>query len=150
MSPDRTQQKPTKRSVAVVVRQPDDPARVLTVLRPADDDELPSTWGLPAATLRPGESWRSAAARAGREKLGVTLRVGRTVGEDRTERESYVLRMRAFEAEIEDGEPEVPQPVRGVTRYRAWTWADADRLVPAARRGSLCSRIYLASVGREW
>lgn len=142
--------KPEKRSVAVVIRPPDEADRLLTVLRPEDDEDLPSTWGLPAASLRPGESWREAAVRAGRDKLGVELRVDDLVGEDRMERERYVLHMREYEAAIVEGAPEVDQPAEGVTRYQAWTWAGAERLEPAARRGSLCSRIYLRSRGREW
>lgn len=142
--------KPEKRSVAVVVREPDARDRILAVLRPEDDEDLPSSWGLPAASLRPGESWEEAARRAGREKLGVSLRVDGAVGEGRLEREDYVLRMRVFAAEIVEGEPEVPQPVEGVTRYRDWRWAPAERLVPAARAGSLCSRIYLRSRDLAW
>lgn len=142
--------KPEKRSVAVVIRHPDESDRLLVVLRPDDDEDLPSAWGLPAASLRPGESWKEAAVRTGEEKLGVTLRVGDLVGEDRLERERYVLHMRDYEAAIVEGAPEVPQPVGGVTQYEAWAWAGAGRLSPAARAGSLCSRIYLRARGREW
>ena len=53
-----------KRSVALVIRRaPDDP-RVLLVQRPPDDEDLPDTWGLPAGSLRPGESWTEAVARS--------------------------------------------------------------------------------------
>lgn len=142
--------KPVKRAVALVIRRPDDTARVLTVLRPADDEHLPSTWGLPAASPEPGEDWADAAARIGPEKLGVEVRIAQLVGEGRLERDPYILHMREFEGSVVKGEPEVPQPTSGVTQYRAWAWADPDRLRPAAREGSLCSRILLEHVGRSW
>lgn len=142
--------KPEKRSVALAILHPVEPGRILTVLRPEDDEELPSTWGLPAASLRPGESWEEAARRAGREKLGVEVRIDGRIGEDRMERPAYVLHMREYAAAIEEGQPEVGRPAEGVTRYTEWEWAGADRLVPAARAGSLCSRIFLRSRGREW
>lgn len=142
--------KPEKRSVAVVIQHPHRADRILTVLRPDDDEDLPSTWGLPAASLRPAESWSEAAVRAGREKLGVELQIHGIVGEDRLEREGYVLHMRELEAAITDGRPDVDQPTEGVTRYRDWAWSGAERLVPAAREGSLCSRIYLRSRGRDY
>lgn len=134
-----------RRAVAVAVHPSGRRDRVLTVLRPEDDPELPSTWGLPATTLEPGEGWEEAAHRVGRGKLGVELVVGALVGEDRTERGSYVLHMKEYRAEVAgDGRPEVPQRGGG-TQYRDWTWSAADRLRPAARRGSLCSRIFLAA-----
>src|SRR5690606_2237065 len=46
----------TKRSVAVLIRHPDDATQVLLVQRPDDDEDLPGVWGLPAATLRDGET----------------------------------------------------------------------------------------------
>jgi len=149
MSPVREQEvKAEKRSVAVAIRDPEHAERVLTVLRPEDDEDLPSTWGLPAASLRRGESPEDAALRAGREKLGVTLRLVGTVGEGRLERDDYLLWMREFEAVIVGGEPDVDRPLEGVTRYVAWEWGDPARLEPAARRGSLCSRILLGETER--
>ena len=56
-----------KQSVSFVIRRG---AEILVVLRPPDDLELPSVWGLPAASLRAGESWEDAVVRAGREKIG--------------------------------------------------------------------------------
>lgn len=141
--------KPEKHSVAVAVRHGEEPNRILLVLRPEDDEDLPSTWGLPAASLRAGEGWAEAARRAGREKLGVALRLHGRLGEGSLEREDYALRMRVFEAEILEGEPEVPQPTKGVTRYRRWKWGPAEALERAARAGSLCSRIFLRSRDRK-
>ena len=47
-----------KRSVSLVI---EGPAGLLLVRRPDDDESLPGAWGLPAASLRPGESERDAA-----------------------------------------------------------------------------------------
>lgn len=157
--------KTVKRSVAVVVRKGPVPGGagaaggpapwaapagpVLAVRRPPDDEDLPGAWGLPAASLREGESWEDAVRRAGREKLGVRLRPGPLLREGQLEREAYVLHMRLYGAEIAAGEPEVPQEEGGVTQYTAWAWAPVERLRPAARLGSLCSRLCLAWAGGE-
>ena len=42
-----------KRSISLVIESP---AGILLVLRPDDDESLPGVWGLPAASLREGES----------------------------------------------------------------------------------------------
>ncbi|PYS35639.1 MAG: DNA mismatch repair protein MutT, partial [Acidobacteria bacterium] len=61
---------PLKHSVAVMIVRRD---QILAVRRPEDDDELPGIWGLPAATLRGGETVEDVIARIGRDKLGVKL-----------------------------------------------------------------------------
>ena len=154
--------KPIKRSIAVVVSA--GPAAtpgvkaglhswrarthaVLLVRRPPDDEDLPDAWGLPAGSLRAGESWEEAVRRAGREKLGVELRPGPLLGEGDLERRDYILRMRLYAAELAAGQPAVPQPLPGVTQYAAWAWGPVDRLRPAAGRGSLCSRLCLRWAG---
>jgi len=154
--------KPIKRSIAIVVPggpvpEPRagagrDPWRarsdaVLLVRRPPDDEDLPDAWGLPAGSLRAGESWEEAVRRAGREKLGVELRPGPLLGSGELERRDYVLRMRLYAAELAAGEPAVPQPVSGVTQYADWAWGPVERLRPAAGRGSLCSRLCLRWAG---
>lgn len=135
-----------KRSVSVAIR--DDAGRVLAVRRPPDDEELPDAWGLPAASLREGESWEDAVRRAGRGKLGVELEPGAVLNEgglDRGDpaRGGYRLHMRLFAARIAGGTPAVPQPDPDVTQYAALSWSDDDVFVPAARAGSLCCRLYL-------
>lgn len=142
--------KTVRRSVAVVVPHPDDPDRILTVRRPPDDEDLPDVWGLPAASLEPGESWEEAVHRTGRDKLGVRLRAVRLLRMGETSRPRALLHMRLYRAEIAEGEPRVPQPVAGVTQYVETEWASPGRLAPAARRGSLCSRLCLEVLGRPW
>ena len=129
-----------KRSVSFVVRNG---GRVLIVQRPADDEDLPNAWGLPAASLRAGETWQDAVVRAGRDKLGVELKVGDELKRGSLQRSSYTLEMRLYEAEIVTGRPIVPQPKAGVTQYQNWKWGVADDLVPATERGSLCCRLFL-------
>src|SRR5690606_16323690 len=81
------------RTISFVVTRPGDPQALLTVLRPPDDPDLPDAWGLPAGRVRPGESWTDAVRRAGREKLGVELDVGRELNRGSTRRAAYLLQM---------------------------------------------------------
>lgn len=146
-----SRERPLKRAVSfVVVRsgqgeegtEPRGP-ELLTVRRPPDDEELPDAWGLPAASLRPGEGWEAAVARAGRVKLGVELEVGELLREGEIDRDDYRLRMRLYRADVREGTPDVDQPAEGITRYVAWAWSPPERLEAAAARGSLCSRLCL-------
>jgi ADP-ribose pyrophosphatase YjhB (NUDIX family) len=157
--PDPEAALPVKRSVALVIRDPGDPRRVLTVLRPADDEDLPNAWGLPAGSLRDGESWTEAVERAAREKLGLRVEPGVLLNEGTKDRGAYRLHMRLYEAALVDADasrsrPHVPpapsaaapyldSPANPGTRYVAWKWGEAEALEPAARQGSLCCRLFL-------
>ena len=132
----------TKRSVSVAIF--DDAHRVLIVQRPPDDEDLPNAWGLPAASLRAGESWEDAVRRAGREKLGVDLEVARELRRGSIERKAYKLEMRLYEADIALGKPAVPQSDDRVTQYQQWKWGTPTDLMPAAEQGSLCCRLFLS------
>jgi hypothetical protein len=79
--------------------------------------------------------------RAGREKLGVEVRAVRAMGRDGG--------MTDWEAEILAGRPSVPQGGPN-TQYAELRWGDAGELVPAARKGSLCSRALLRARGLDW
>jgi 8-oxo-dGTP diphosphatase len=127
-----------KRSVSLVI---EGPAGVLLVRRPDDDESLPGVWGLPAASLREGESERDALLRAGRDKLGVEIEPLEPVGEEG--------RMRDWRARIVEGEPSVPQGKDG-TQYVELRWGEPAELAPAARAGSLCARALLRAVGCPW
>ena len=137
--------KPLRRSVSIAIGRAENPGEVLIVRRPPDDAELPNLWGLPAATLRGSESWEDAARRAALGKLGVTIELQRELHRGRIERKDYVLEMRLMRAHIVAGIPTVPQPHRDVTQYSDWRWGRTEDLVPAAEKGSLCSRLYIAS-----
>lgn len=134
-----------KNAVSFVIYD-QDRSKFLIVQRPPDDANLSNVWGLPAGTLKEGESYEEALLRAGREKLGVEIKIGPLIGEGDLDRGEYVLHMKDFEAEIAEGEPKVPQEVKGVTQYVAWRWGVLDDLKDAAQKGSLCSKIYLASI----
>ena len=136
--------KPVKQSVSIAVF--DVYGRVLIVQRPPDDEDLPNAWGLPASSLKNGETWEDAIGRTGRDKLGVELRPVRELNRGTLERAAYTLEMRLFEAEIVSGDVRVPQPERTVTQYQQWSWGTADNLRPAAERGSLCCRLFLDSI----
>ena len=138
--------KPLKRSVSLVI---EGPAGVLLVRRPDDDDSLPGLWGLPAASLREGESEPEALARVGREKLGVEVAPLRPIGEEEAERAGYRIAMRDWAARIVAGEPEVQQAGEG-TQYVEWRWGDPAELAPAARAGSVCARVLLRALGSSW
>lgn len=129
--------------MAAVIRHPQQPGRVLAVLRPHDDPELPDVWGLPASTLRPGEQLEESARRTGTEKLGVDLDVGAVIRRGSTDRRDYRLDMALLEATIDHGQPNVPQPHPEVTQYIDWQWAEPAAFIPAADLGSLCCRLFL-------
>jgi ADP-ribose pyrophosphatase YjhB (NUDIX family) len=138
--------KPLKRSVSLVI---EGPAGVLLVRRPEDDDSLPGLWGLPAVSLREGESEHDALLRAGREKLGVEVEPLSLIGEEEAERGGYRIAMRDWAASIVAGEPAVPQAGEG-TQYVEWRWGDPAELAPAARAGSVCARVLLRALGSSW
>lgn len=155
---------PVKEAVSFAVHRPGEGEEgepwVLAVLRPPDDHELPGVWGLPATSLREGESWEEALVRAGRQKLGVTLRPGSLLAEGKQERPledptseeapaPHLLRMRVYEATIQEGSPTVQSPRGSGTHYADWRWADPEELREAARRGSLCTSLYLEATRPE-
>lgn len=135
--------KPLKRSVSLVI---EGPAGVLLVRRPDDDDSLPGLWGLPAASLREGESEREALLRVGLEKLGVEVEPLRAIGEAEAERADHRIAMRDWGARIVAGEPGLPQAGEG-TQYVEWRWGDPAELTPAAQAGSVCARVLLRALG---
>ena len=140
--------RPFKHSVALVIEGPEG---LLLVRRPYDDESLPGAWGLPAASLRPGESERDAVLRAGREKLGVELELVEVVAGERAERAGDDIAMRDWAVRISAGEPSVPQAGEG-TQYVESRWGRPADLAPAARAGSLCARALLRErgLGSSW
>jgi ADP-ribose pyrophosphatase YjhB (NUDIX family) len=138
--------KPLKRSVSLII---EGPGGVLLVRRPDDDESLPGLWGLPAASLREGESERDALLRVGRDKLGVEVEPVELVGVDEGERPGHRIAMRDWTARIVSGEPAVPQAGEG-TQYVDWRWGDPGELAPAARAGSVCARVLLRALGSSW
>jgi len=117
------------------------PEGLLLVRRPDDDEDLPGVWGLPALSLEPGESEQHGVRRAGHDKLGVEVEPLERVGRDRT--------MTDWKARIVSGEPAVPQ-AGPHTQYAELRFGKPSELVPAARLGSLCSRVLLRARGLDW
>jgi len=141
--------KPIKSAVAFVVYNKDK-SKVLAVQRPSDDEDLPNVWGLPAGSLKDKETFEQAVLRSGKEKLGVKLKIIKQINEGKLERDKIILHMKEYEVEIEDGKPSVPQKVDGITQYQKLKWSTPDKLKEAAQKGSLCSRLYLSSIGQSW
>jgi 8-oxo-dGTP diphosphatase len=138
-----------KTSVAIVIE--DDQGQVLVVKRPDDDESLPGVWGLPAASLRHGETLEEAAVRAARDKLGVQADVLTYIGEASQNRGNRTNRLSEYRVKITAGEPSVPQNDVTITQYAEWRYtADPSVLFEAARKGSLCSRIYLHARDIDW
>lgn len=136
--------KPRKHSVALAIASPEEPGRLLLVLRPLDDDELPGVWGLPAGSLRPDETAQDTVLRVGRQKLGVALHAPILLAVGEQERDAYALTMSVFRVMMK-GEPALPPHGRdpGLTYYAAWRWSDPSALEEGALRGSLCCQLYL-------
>ena len=140
-----------QQAVAVAVERD---GLVLAVKRPDEpDEELPGIWGLPATTLRDGESPEDALRRLGREKLGVELRPSRELASGEQQRPSgegrkdYTLRMTVYDASMA-GEPRLPEhsdPSAG-TLYDALDWLPAESFRDAAARGSLCCELFLETL----
>jgi len=136
-------------SVAIVVT--DGVGRLLVVRRADDDDDLPGVWGLPAASLREGETHEDAAIRAGVDKLGVGLKIVGYLGEDTMDCGDKLNHLREYSAEIVSGHPSVPQADHSVSQYADIKYtSDPTVLFEAARQGSLCSRIYLRKINVQW
>jgi ADP-ribose pyrophosphatase YjhB (NUDIX family) len=136
-------------SIALAISPAAGGRRVLLVLRPSDDERLPSLWTLPAASLTPAETEGEAIRRAGHEKLGVAIVTTSLVGEAETDRGDHSRRMRVHAATIDNGVPRVPQPHAG-TQYLDWRWADATELKPAAKAGSLGAQVLLRALEVRW
>ena len=137
---------PVKKAVALAISTSSEPGMVLMVQRPNEPgEELPGMWGLPAASIRAGETCAEAAVRAGRDKLGVELDLQDALAFGQQERDSYVLTMTVYRANLDVGETglKLGSTHDGTTQYTSWRWASPEALQPAADLGSLCSKLYL-------
>ena len=127
---------PVKRSIAVAIFHGDN---VLSVRRPDDDDELPGSWGLPAGTLRAGETTEDLIKRIGREKLGMELKPVRQINCGKQMRAQYLLEMELWEAAMEGSK---------YPSHRQWRWASIESLRGSAEAGSLCCELAVKSKDR--
>ena len=125
---------PVKHSIAVAIFNGD---QVLSTRRPDNDDELPGVWGLPAGTLRTGETVKDLIKRIGRDKLGVELTPIRQVNAGKQMRTSYLLEMDLWEATM-----------KGVPNHPEWRWAPIETLRQGVDSGSLCCELAVKGLGR--
>ena len=139
--------RPGKDAVAAAIRCYEHPDQILLVRRPEKPgEELPGIWGLPAASLAPGEGPQDAVRRLGQQKLGLALEPVRLLARGYQEREGYALRMWLYEAIADRAEPTLAtSSTAGVTCYTGWRWAGPDALAEGAAAGSLCCRLLLES-----
>jgi len=143
--------KPTKNAVAVVIKN--ELGQFLVVKRPENEDgPLAGVWGFPAVTMVDGETEEDAARRVGQIKLGVNLKPISKIGERVGDRGTYTLHLSDYIGEILNSEtPTVPQTDVSVTQYTDLKYTnDPKILFPAAQKGSLCSQVYLHSIGVDW
>ena len=141
----------TTYSVALIVYNKDR-SKYLIVKRPLDDESLPGYWGFPATSKKsPNEKWEETVKRVAKTKLGVEIKIVKILGEDTIDRKDYTLILRDYEVEITKGKPSVPQNVKGVTQYIDLKWTNnASELKKSAKKGSLCSRIFLRANNIKW
>jgi len=131
---------PKKRSVALAAWGEEG---LLLVRRPEADPEFAGAWGLPAVSLGEGEGLEEAAFRVAQEKLSAQVALRFPVAFGREDRPAYTLELWVYEAELLSPVL-LPQPKPGKTYYTAFRFGRPEDLREAARRGSLCSRLYLA------
>lgn len=134
-------------AVFYVIRNKEDETKFVAVKRPENDKELPNVWGLPAGSVKEGESFEEACVKRAKEKLGVDIKILKFIGRGNVDREDYVLHGEEFLVEIISGEPDVSKCEKG-TKYADWKWAPAECLKEASSKGSLCSSIYLDFCGK--
>lgn len=136
--------KPVKFSVAVFLINPHNEHEFLVVQRPADDDNLPNVWGLPAVTIKNDELPELAVQRVGKEKLNTDIKPHSFLGIKYAERENYNLILMDIKATVVGNDPSVTNATTENTKYvnQQWT-SDLDILKEAASKGSLCSQIVL-------
>ncbi len=141
--------KPLKESIAAVIPHQDIDGRILMVRRPQTaDEELPGIWGLPAASLKQGETDRDAIQRIGRQKLGCELTFLRMIAQGRLQTPEYSLEMRLHQAQL-NGEPQLPSTVdENVTLYTEWRWGKPEELSDSAAKGSLCCQLAVEFFGQ--
>ncbi len=135
-------------AVALAIRRSGDDA-LFGVLRPDDPaDPLTGVWGLPAATIAnsPSPSARTDAVVAlAHRKLGMAITEVQEIASGSERRADGLLSMTLFEARSAD-EPALPDAASmggTMTFYVGWRWMQPREFLPAADRGSLCTRLLL-------
>ena len=141
--------KEVKYAVFYVIRNKEDNSKILIVKRPEDDVDLPNVFGIPAGSVKEGETYEQAIIRNGKNKLGVNIKIKNFIGRGNIDREDYILHGEEYEAEIVSGTPKVPQENKEGTQYQEWKWGTYEDLIEAASKHSLCCNLYLKSIGKD-
>jgi ADP-ribose pyrophosphatase YjhB (NUDIX family) len=143
--------KEVKLAVAVYLVNPANEQEFLAVKRPVDAHSLPGVWGLPAVTLRPGESVTDGIKRVGEEKLSTIIEPEEFLGVKAGDRASHHLVLMDFKAKLVGQTPSVKDGVTDATKYEDQQWtSDVTILREAASKGSLCSQIILDRLGLKY
>ncbi len=138
-----------KYTVAVVIKSSKEPDQFLGVRRPDDDPDLGGHWGLPATTLKDGETPEQGALRVCREKLGCEASVGRFLGIMFQKRNAYDIFLMDFEMTLQgESRPDVQKANSSGTLYADQKWtSDPMEMMASAKQGSCCSSIFLTDRG---
>lgn len=134
--------------VAIVLKEKGSKS-FLEVKRPPEDKDLANYWGLPAATMKPGELPEDCAKRVCTEKLGCKAIPTRFIGLMFQKRNAYDLFLMDIEMELEQGEmPDINKAHTENTAYIEQKWTENPlELMDSAKMGSCCSSIYLSDLG---
>jgi ADP-ribose pyrophosphatase YjhB (NUDIX family) len=140
--------KATKESVAIVISN--DEGEFLVVKR-SSDDSFGGFWGLPAASLRDSETQEDTVQRAAKDKLGVEVKILKTIGDRTEDKGEYLEHLTEYLVDIINGEVSLETRDPSVSRYAEFKYSnDPTILVPAAKHGSICSRIFLTDKDITW
>ena len=114
-------------------------------------DSFSGHWGFPAASVRGDETLEEVALRAARDKLGVEIEITKVIGERTENKGEYNEHQTEFEARILSGEISLKERDSSVSKYDEFKYtSNPKELLPAAKDGSICSRIFLESHGIKW
>jgi ADP-ribose pyrophosphatase YjhB (NUDIX family) len=120
-----------------------DSGTVLTVTRPSEDESHAGMQGLPATDGMFNDTPHETAIRAGYEKLGVRVEIGKKLGVREQSRSAHILRLTLYKARIATGSPSIGQGYADVTQYANIRWDEIESLRPTPDAGSLCCQIAL-------
>jgi len=124
-------------------------SKALGIKRAIDDEYFPGMWCLPETMVRLSETPSQAVKRAALQKLGASV-TAEQVAHGTLNREDHILDVQLFEARLDHGLPVVQKTDGSMTQYDEWDWVVADKLVPAARSGSLACQLFLRRIGKSW
>lgn len=133
-------------AIAAVVINPTNESKFLAVKRPSNAKSLPDVWGLPAVILKYNEQPETAALRLAWEKLNTYVEFLGCLGFASIDRGEYELTLMDVVVKLAGKEPSVWEACTEQTKYVQQQWTnDLSILKEAASKGSICSRILLAS-----